>query len=261
MSPPATAAAKRSAPGKRRTTRRPAGPRVHRRVSGPAPRPKAAAAAPSLPRRRAKAAPPVGLERALVLVAGGARRLRDSHAVDRVVRGRVWIALLGALLIGLVGLNVSLLKLNAAAGRNAEWAKKMRVENADLQARVSRLRSAARIQDAGAAMGLVMPAAADVHYLNVDAERDERLAIKRESFTPVWTTDDLVSAEPDPVPVAPVLATPEVPEPSVAPTGATGATGTAPPVVETQAPPTTAPTGGATCTGAAQQPRTGASVP
>jgi hypothetical protein len=261
VSPPASAATKRSAPAKRPASRRNAGTRVHRRVSGPAkPRATRAATAPSLPRRRAPQAPPVGLQRVWSRAAGAARRLRDSHAVDRVVRGRIWIALLGALLIGLVGLNVSLLKLNAAAGRNAEWAKKLRVENADLQARVSRLRSAARIQDAGAAMGLVMPAAADVHYLNVDGRRDARLAAKRETFTPVWTTDDLVSAEPDPAPVAPVLATPEAPESDLQATGATGTTGAAPPVVETQAPPATTPTG-ATGTGASQQPGTGATVP
>jgi hypothetical protein len=165
------------------------------------------------------------------------------------------------LLIGLVGLNVSLLKLNAAAGRNAEWAKKLRVENADLQARVSRLRSAARIQDAGAAMGLVMPAAADVHYLHADPGRDERLASKRESFTPVWTTDDLVSAEPEPAPVPSVLATAPAPEGTVPPTGTTGVAGTVPPVAETQTAPTAAPTGGATGTTDSQQPSTGATVP
>jgi hypothetical protein len=257
VSPPATAAAKR------RTTRRAAGTRIHRRVSGPArPAPKARAAAPSIPRRRrAPAAPPQGLERILPRVAGAARRLRDSQAVDRVVRGRIWIGLLGVLLIGLVGLNVSLLKLNAAAGRNAEWAKKLRVENADLQARVSRLRSAARIQDAGAGMGLVMPAAADVHYLNVDPGRDARLAAKRNTFTPVWTTDDLVSAISDPAPVAPTVTAPvvPVPAPTDAATGATGATGAAPTVTQTQ-PTETAPTG-TTGTVDSQQPSTGATVP
>jgi hypothetical protein len=195
-------------------------------------------------------------------VAGAARRLRDSQAVDRAVRGRIWIGVLGVLLIGLVGLNVSLLKLNAAAGRNAEWAKKLRVENADLQARVSRLRSAARIQDAGANMGLVMPAAADVHYLNVDPGRDARLAAKRETFTPVWDMDDLVSAVSDPAPVAPTLATPTAPvtEPTAAATGATGATGAAPPVTQTQ-PSSITPETGATGTVDPQQPSTGATLP
>ncbi len=180
--------------------------------------------------------------------------------VDRLVRGRIWIGFLGVLLIGLVGLNVSLLKLNAAAGRNAEWAKKLRVENADLQARASRLRSAQRIQDAAGAMGLVMPAAADVHYLNVDTGRDARLAVKRETFTPVWTTDDLVSSVPEPTTVAPTLATPTAPETGVPATGATGTTGTAPTTTETHAPPATTTTG-VTGTETSQQPSTGATVP
>jgi hypothetical protein len=180
--------------------------------------------------------------------------------VDRLVRGRIWIGFLGVLLIGLVGLNVSLLKLNAAAGRNAEWAKKLRVENADLQARVSRLRSAQRIQDAAGGMGLVMPAAADVHYLNVDTGRDARLAVKRESFTPVWTTDDLVSSVPEPTTVVPTLAMPATPETTVPATGATGTTGAAPTTTETQAPPPTTTTG-VTGTDTSQQPSTGATVP
>jgi hypothetical protein len=159
------------------------------------------------------------------------------------------------LLIGLVGLNVSLLKLNAAAGRNAEWAKKLRVENADLQARVSRLRSGQRIQASGRRMGLVMPAAADVHYLTADPARDAKRAAKRGSFIPPWSDSDIVSATPDPAPVAPVAATvPITPAPTA---GTTGATGTQPA------------TGATGATGAqlspqqsvTQQPSTGATVP
>ena len=47
--------------------------------------------------------------------------------------------LLGVLLFGLVALNVSLLKLNAAAGHNAERAKVLRIQNAKLRGKVSRL--------------------------------------------------------------------------------------------------------------------------
>ena len=124
---------------------------------------------------------------------------------------------------------------------------------------MSRLRSAQRIQDSAGAMGLVMPAAADVHYLNVDTGRDARLAVKRESFTPVWDMDDLVSSVPEPTTVAPTLATPAAPETGVPETGATGTTGTAP-TTETQAPPAT-PTTGVTGTDTSQQPSTGATVP
>jgi hypothetical protein len=253
MPPSATAAAKRS------TTRRSSGTRVHRRVSGPArpARASRAATAPPVPRRLPAAAPAFGpfAQRALRT----ARTLRDSHAVDRLVRGRVWIGLLGVLLIGLVGLNVSLLKLNAAAGRNAEWAKKLRVENADLRARVSRLHSAAHIQAEGRKQGLVMPAAADVHYLTVNPARDAHNAAKRKSFIAPWSDSDMVSAAPDPTTVAPIL--PPAQAPAAPAAGATGATGA---TTQTIPPAQTAPGGAATgATGAqpVQQPSTGATVP
>ena len=215
-----------AAPAARRTTtRRAGGARVHRRVSGPARQAARAATAPPLPRRLAPA-PALGpfADRAI----RAARTLRDSTAVDRLVRSRIWIGLLGALLIGLVALNVSLLKLNAAAGRNAEWARTLRVENADLRARVSRLHSAARIQADGGKQGLVMPAAADVHYLTADPDRDARRAARRQSLTPPWSDSDIVSASPDPAPVAPVATVAPAAQP-VAPalgtTAAQGATG------------------------------------
>ena len=120
------------------------------------------------------------------------------------MRGRTWIGLLCVLLIGLVGLNVSLLWLNAAAGRNAEW-DELRVEHADLQARVSRLRSAEHIQSEGRDMGLVMPAAADVHYLTADTIRDARQAAKRKTFTPPWSDCDIVSSTPQEGPLSSVV--------------------------------------------------------
>jgi cell division protein FtsB len=250
MTPPAAATAKRD------TARRAPKTRVHRRVSGPAAAPRAtrAVAAPPLPRRRARAAPALGPFGARAVAAG--RMLRDSQAVDRLVRGRVWIGILGILLIGLVGLNVSLLKLNAAAGRNAEWAKKLRVENADLRARVSHLRSASRIQEAARNAGFVMPAAADVHYLTANPARDARRAAKRDGFTPSWSDSDIVSAAPDPASIAPVVPAAQAPVAAVAgPTGAQGATGAAGTAAETQVT-TPAPT-----TAETVQPPVGATVP
>jgi cell division protein FtsB len=203
-----------------------------------------------------------------------ARRLRDSQMVDRLVRGRAWIGLLGVLLIGLVGLNVSLLKLNAAAGRNAEWARKLRIENADLQARVSKLRSGQRIQDSARAMGFVMPAAASVHYLTSDPGRDAPRAAARDKFTAPWSNSDLVSGESDTTSIASSLATgTTAPAPpatgSTGPPSATGTTGTpsatgTPPAVTPSTGTTPSDSGATGATGTeslSQQPSTGATVP
>jgi hypothetical protein len=193
--------------------------------------------------------------------------MRDSQVVDRLVRGRAWILLLGVILIGLVGLNVSLLKLNAAAGRNAEWAKILRIENADLQARVSHLRSAQRIQDAARSMGFVMPAAADVHYLTADPGRDAGLAAGRGKFLAPPSNSDIVTAAGDSSTItAPAVA--PVAAPGTTPTTATTPTTTTPTApATTTTPAATTPTVGTGTSGAtgppaaSQQPGTGATVP
>jgi hypothetical protein len=157
--------------------------------------------------------------------------------LDRLLRGRVWIGLLGVLLIGLVAINVSLLKFNAEAGRNAEKAKALTVQNAELRARVSRLRSSDRIESAGRALGLGMPAAGQVRYLSarlhdgVAAAKSLRKFVWAEFQAPEIATDAAPAA------IVPAVAAAQV-TPAVGATGPTGATGPALPVTPA---PTTAP--------------------
>ena len=179
--------------------------------------------------------------------------------VDRLVRGRAWIALLGIILIGLVGLNVSLLKLNAAAGRNAEWAKLLRIENADLQARVSHLRSAQRIQDAARSMGFVMPAAASVHYLTADPGRDATRAAGRDKFVAPPSNSDIVTAAGDTSTITAPMVTPTA-APATAPTTTTAPTASTTPSATTPTV-TTGATGATGAPAASQQPGTGATLP
>ena len=163
----------------RRAAGRPA-VRVQRRVSGPARPATARAGAARAATARAIAAPlpvpPLGAISLRVLRAG--RSLQDSSLLDRLVRGRGWILLLGALLFGLVAMNVSLLKLNAAAGHNAERAKVLRIQNANLRGKVSRLASGDRLRIAAAERGLVMPEPRKIHYLDVRPDRDPRVAAR-----------------------------------------------------------------------------------
>jgi nucleotide-binding universal stress UspA family protein len=124
--------------------------------------------------------------------------VRDSQLVDRLVRGQGWIALLGVLLIGLVGLNVALLKLNAQNGRAAETARDLRIQNAKLRGAVSRLGSSDRLQQSARNLGLVMPTPQMVNYLSARPDRDGRLAAKNVRLELAPPTDDLlVSASPE----------------------------------------------------------------
>ena len=213
--------------------------RPHRRVSGPARPATARAVAAPLP------APPLSGIGLRVLRAG--RSLQDSTLLDRLVRGRGWILLMGALLFGLVALNVSLLKLNAAAGQSAERAKVLRIENAKLRGKVSRLASGDRLRAAAAEMGHEMPEPKKVHYLTARRDRDGREAARNiRDGTALAMTDDLVSAtpaiesevaaptppqsvapapDPSPAPVAQAPAPAPTPAPAQGTTGAAGTTG------------------------------------
>jgi hypothetical protein len=203
-----------------------------RRLSGPASR-----AIPEL-----RPLPVLGTIGLGALRAG--RSLHDSPLLDRLLRGRGWIGLLGVLLIGLVALNVSLLKLNSEAGRDADTAKTLRIRNDRLRARVARLASGERLEAVGARLGLAMPEPGRIRYLSVRS-RDGRRAAK--AIRSGWT--GAAAAAPAPPAAAPPAAAPGTAPAATdpvesAPLAATPAPATPSPVTEAppqQAPPGTAP--------------------
>src|SRR3954449_7173904 len=162
--PPATAASTR-----RHGARRAPAPRVPRRISGPtrAARPRAVAAGGAIALPRPVGTPPLG-RRALRRAAA----LADHPLLERLLTGRAWIALLAGALIGIVFMQVSLLKLNAGIGRSVERAELIDRENADLRAAVSRLGSDDRLQAEAARLGLVAPPAGSVTFLGRDGKRE-----------------------------------------------------------------------------------------
>jgi hypothetical protein len=98
--------------------------------------------------------------------------LPASFSVRRLLRGRGLIALFGIALLGLVFLQVSLLKLNTAISVNVERAAKLERDNAQARASISRLDAGRRVQDAAGQLGMVMPAAGAICFL--DARRAGR---------------------------------------------------------------------------------------
>jgi cell division protein FtsL len=132
--------------------------RPPRRRSGPAPRGRATTG-------RTVAAPtPLA-----VRLGNAAMRVGDARLLDRLVRGRAWIAIIAVLLLGIVFMQVSLLKLNAGISRAVATADTLDRQNSALRADISELDSGERIQGVAAAAGMLMPAAGDVHFL--DARR------------------------------------------------------------------------------------------
>lgn len=119
----------------------------------------------SIPRRRSGVGGDRFRPRAEVLAAG-AKRLGDARVLDRLVRGRTWIAIVAVLLLGIVFMQVSLLRLNAQIGTAVTSADTLDRANSGLRSDIAQLDSGERIQDVAAKLGMVMPPAGDVHFLN-----------------------------------------------------------------------------------------------
>jgi hypothetical protein len=141
-------------------------PTTPRRVSGPARPSRSAPTTPrtAAPKRRAaraatarqRSAPGLPLQaRALAF----ARSLPDHSLLDRLIRSRIWIPLLGVLLVGIVASQVEILKLNASLGHGVVRAAQLQSEDQRLANAVSQMSDVQRIESKAAQMGLSMPAA------------------------------------------------------------------------------------------------------
>jgi hypothetical protein len=139
------------------------GPQAPRRVSGPLRRGRTHAAPWKAPARGARAsavATPL-VERAASFV----RALPDHAWLDRIIRGRAWIPLLGVMLAGIVAMQVEVLKLSASMGRSLERSTALQSRNEILRASVAGLADDQRIERIAAGMGLMMAAPDAVAFL------------------------------------------------------------------------------------------------
>jgi cell division protein FtsL len=104
------------------------------------------------------------------------RALPDHPWLDRVVRGRAWIAVLFIMLAGIVAMQVEVLKLNRTMGNAIEQATALQSRNELLRANVSSLADDQRIERLAAAQGMVMPAPQDLGFLSVNRTNVARAA-------------------------------------------------------------------------------------
>ncbi len=223
---PASSAQNRQA-GHRRALRPSPGPRTPRRVSGPLRGRTQAAPAPSRP-----AAPRRILRPATERL--GARALRfvkslpDGALLDRIIRGRVWIPLLGVMLAGIVAMQVEVLKLGASMGRSIERGSALQSRNELLRASVASLADDQRIERLAAGMGMVMPAPAAVSFLSphrADARRAAAKVHAPDSSTFLAALAALNAAS-EPTQAAPTVVSPSAAQATIP---STTATATAPP--------------------------------
>ncbi|MFN8205504.1 MAG: hypothetical protein U0S48_23350 [Solirubrobacteraceae bacterium] len=218
-------------------------------MSGPARTPKgrgrgsATAATAARPPARAFAGGAVALPAPRRHVDRGlARRLGalvEHPWLDRLLTGRLWIAIVAVGLIGLVFMQVSLLKLNAGMGQDVERAEALGRQNAVLRADVSKQEAPDRIQQLALGAGMVLPAADQVTFLGRDGKRmsgAEKPAVGQASTATLPVTAAQAPAASTAAPASTVQ-TPTSTQAAPAPTAATPT-----PTTSTPAPTTATPT-------------------
>jgi hypothetical protein len=232
-----------AAPGHRRTASPSPAPR---RVSGPAGGRSAAAGATA---RRTR--PSVRSRASLGARAVAYVRAMPDHALlDRLIRGRAWIPVLGVMLAGIVAMQVEVLKLGATMGRAIDRGTALQSRNEILRDSVASLEDEQRIVRLAAGYGMVMPSPGDVGFLrartaNVNRAAADIKAPDAAAFSALLSSNGAIAQTP--TAPAPSAATPATATPS------TAAPSTAAP--STAAPSTAAPSSGTPSTGT---PSTGA---
>jgi cell division protein FtsL len=190
MTPPAAAAST----AHRARVAAPLRPRVAppqpRRVSGPARAPARRPPAPSV------GAPEVQSrsERGLVLGLLEAVASLTSHgAIDRLIRGRIWIAVIAFALIGIVTLQLLVLQLNANIGRALVREAQLQRENTALSIEGSELAGGERVEAKAVRLGMQLVPVGALRFLTSYPPADIARAAAALS-TPVHTTSAGASA-------------------------------------------------------------------
>ena len=157
MTPPASAAA--AQPARRHAPPRPRkAPARPRRVSGPG-RPAARPAPRTAPAESTR-------EGLLAGLLGAAEALSSHRLLDRLIRGRLWIGIVAFALIGIVTLQLGLLRLNSGIGRALVREATLQTENAALSIEDSELSSGTRVESQAQQLGMRLSAISSLHFLS-----------------------------------------------------------------------------------------------
>jgi hypothetical protein len=164
MSPPAAAPAVRA---RTHAPPRPLTPvRGPRRISGPVrnPRPNAPART-VLPGAAGYGGLALG---ALALV----QRVASHRLLDRLIRGRAWIVLVAFALLGIVTLQLALLKLNTGIGRSLERVAVLQTQNAAISIEDSELASGGKVEASAGRLGMTLVPTGMLKFLSAHPRHD-----------------------------------------------------------------------------------------
>jgi cell division protein FtsL len=168
--------------------------------------------------------------------------LPQRGLLDRIVRGQTWIALLGLMLVGIVAMQVEVLKLGAGEGRALQQSAALQSRNEILRASVASESSEQRIEQLAASRyGMVMPDPTSVVFLSSNTAANAARATR--TITAPDATGFLASLQAaDPVAPAPTTTTPTDTSSALGTTPAVAGTDTTPTTPTTVTPTTVTPT-------------------
>jgi hypothetical protein len=107
-------------------------------------------------------------------------RIPDHRVVDRLLRGRACILIIGLMLGGIVAMQVSLLRLNAGISRAVQTQSTLAAQNMALEKQIAQARSGDGVGAAATGLGMIDPPAGERRFLTSRGlDRDAHLAAKR----------------------------------------------------------------------------------
>jgi uncharacterized membrane protein YgcG len=179
--------------------------------------------------------------------AGAVRDFSDSSLIVHLTRGRGWIAVLCAMLGGIVALNVLSLSLTAGSGQTSLQIDQLKTEVSTMQAQIEERLSAVKVEAEATRLGLANPDPKAITFLSAkeaDAQRVAHLLATDgfllapsqpssypppgTSYAPVPTADPATTTTAEPTTAAPTTVAPAStdPAPSGGAEGASSGSGT-----------------------------------
>jgi hypothetical protein len=102
----------------------------------------------------------------------GVKRLSSNPVLDRLIRGRTWIAIVAFALIGIVTLQLGLLKLNAGIGHSLRLQGNLQRENAALSIENSELAAGDVVESRAGRLGMEVVPVGALRFLTAHPAAD-----------------------------------------------------------------------------------------
>jgi cell division protein FtsL len=128
-------------------------------------------------------------------VLGTLETVSSHRMLDRLIRGRLWIGIVAFALIGIVTLQLGLLKLNSGIGRSLQRESMLQRENAALSIENSELAAGARVESQAQGLGMRLLPTGGPRFLASDPHGDvSRAAQALQARKPVEASGEAAAA-------------------------------------------------------------------